>query len=68
MNLSEITYFPLLSAENISVTLFYKNDFIDLLQNLLPLSSHILFGLRFDSSKIFLKALVIATPFSSFKG
>ena len=68
MNLSAITYFPLLCAEHTSVSLFCKNDFIDLLQNLLPFSSHILFGLRFDSSKIFLKALVIATPFSFFKG
>ena len=30
-----------------------KNDFIDLLQNSLLLSTHILFGLQFDLSKTF---------------
>ena len=34
----------------------------------MPLCTHILFGLQFDSSKLFRKALVIAIPFLSFKG
>ena len=34
-------------------------DFIDLLQNSLPLFIHILFGLRLDSSKFFLKSIFI---------
>ena len=53
INLSATIDFPLLCAEYISISLFSDHEFIDLLQNLLPLSSHILFGLRFDSSKIF---------------
>ena len=59
INLSATIDFPLL--------FFYDHDFIDLLQNLLALSTHILFVLRFDSSKIFWKALVSAKPFLSFK-
>ena len=53
MNLSAITDFPSLCVECIFISLFCKNNFIDLLQNLLPLSTHILFGLQFDSSKVF---------------
>ena len=35
---------------------------------MLPLFTHILFGLRLDSSKVFWKALVIVIPFLSLKG
>ena len=34
----------------------------------MPLSTHILFYLQFDLSRIFLKALVIVIPILSFKG
>ena len=44
-----------------------KNDFIDLLQNSLLLSTHILFGLQFDLSEFFWKPLVIVTAILSFK-
>ena len=52
MNHSAITDSPLLYDEKICIPLFCKNDFIDLLQDSLLLSTHILFGLQFDSSKI----------------
>ena len=55
MNHLAITDFSSLCVEYISILLFCKNDFIDLLENSLPLSTHILFGLHLDS----LKALVI---------
>ena len=42
---------------------FSSHDFNDL-----PLSTHILFGLRLDSSNIFGKTLVAVIPFLSFKG
>ena len=53
MNLSVTTDFLLLCPEYISIAFFSSHDFIDLLQNSLPLSTHILFDLRLDSSKIF---------------
>ena len=53
MNLSGTTDFSLLCVEYISMLLFFKNDFIDLLQNFLPLSTHTSFGLQLDSFKIF---------------
>ena len=52
MNLSATTDFCLLCVECISISCFSTHEFLDLLQNLLPLSIHILFGLQFDSSKI----------------
>ena len=58
INLLATTDFSSLCVEYISIYLFYKNDFIDLLKNLLPLSTHILFNLQFDWSKFFWKALV----------
>ena len=55
MNLPAITDFPSLCAEYVSISLFCKNHFIDLLSNSLPLlfTTHILCGLHFDLSKIF---------------
>ena len=50
------------------MSFFPSHDFIDLLQNSLPLSTHILFGLRLVSFKTFWKLLVIVIPFLSFKG
>ena len=48
---------------------FFSHDFINLLYNLLPLSTHMLFGLQLDSSKIFLESIrVIAMLFLLFKG
>ena len=67
INLSAITDFPL-SLEYICISLFSKNDFIDPLYNSLPFSIHILFGVRYDSSKIFRKTLVVVIPVLSFKG
>ena len=63
--LSVTTDFLSLCAESISMPFFSNHTFI---QYWLPLSAHILFGLRFDSSKTFWKALVILIPFLSFKG
>ena len=63
-NLSETTDFPSLCVEYISVSLFCNQNFIDLLPNLLPLSTHILLGLRPDSSMILQKAF---DTFSSFR-
>ena len=68
MNLSVTTDLPSLFVEYISIAFFSSHDFIDLVQNSLPLSTHILFGLLFDVPKIFWKALVILIPFLSFKG
>ena len=68
MNHSAITDSPLLYDEKICIPLFCKNDFIDLLQDSLLLSTHILFGLQFDSSKISWNAVVIVIRFLSFKG
>ena len=68
MDLSAITDFQSPCVEYISISLFCKLDFIDLLENSLPVSTHILFGLWFDLSKIFPKALAIVVPFLSFKG
>ena len=50
------------------MSFFSNHDFINLSQNSLPLSTHIIFGLRFDSFQVFLEELVIVLPFLSFKG
>ena len=63
-----MTNSPLLCAEYISMSFFSNDDFINLSQYSLPLSTHILFGLRFDSFQIFWKELVIVIAFLSFKG
>ena len=62
-NSSATTNFLSLSVEYVSVLLFCKNDFIDLLQNSLPLTIHIFFVLRIGSSKNFWKASVNVTPY-----
>ena len=46
---------------------FLCHNFTDLLWNLLPLSTHTLFGLQIDSFKTFWKALVIVVPLLSFQ-
>ena len=46
---------------------FSSNDLFGLLYNSLHSYTHILFGLRFDSSKVFWKASVIVSYFLSFK-
>ena len=51
INLSATTDFPLLCVECISISLSSNHDFIDLLLNSLPLSTHSLLGLQLDSSK-----------------
>ena len=66
MNLSGTTDHPSLFVEYISIAFFSSHDFIDLVQNLLPSSTHILFGLLFDVLKIFCNLILI--PFLSFKG
>ena len=53
MKLSATTDFPSLCIENISMSFFASHNFIDLLQDLLPLSTNISFGFQFDSSDIF---------------
>ena len=68
INLSAITYFsltdfPSLCVGHSFISLFCKTDFIDQLQNSLPLSIHLLFGFRIDSFKIVWKALVIVALF-----
>ena len=63
MNFSAITNFLSLWIEYISISLFCKNDFIDLL-----LSTHLLFGLQLYWFKFFPKELAIVAPFLSFKG
>ena len=45
-----------------------NHDFIDLVENSLSLSTHVLFGLPLDSYKILLKGLVVLIPFLPFKG
>ena len=67
MNLSATINFSLLCIEYISISLSCNHDIIDLLQNLLPLSNHVLFGLQLNSSDIWCKELVIIIPFLSFK-
>ena len=57
-----------LRVEYISMSLYCNHGFTDLLQNSFPLSTHILFVLRLDSSKTLVKALVISIPFLSFRG
>ena len=47
MNLSAAIDFLSLCVEYISISPFSGHDFIDLLQNSLPLSTHILFGVCF---------------------
>ena len=80
INLSATTDFFSLSVEYISMLLFCKNDFTDLLYNSLSLSTYILFGLQLDSwiLRIFLKRLILidwffitignCNPFLSLKG
>ena len=53
MNSSTVPYYPSLYVEYISILLFCKNDFIDLLENSLLLPTHIFFGLRLDYFKKF---------------
>ena len=62
INLSAIADFPS-CVGYISISLSCNHDINDLLQNSLPFSNHILFGLQPDSSKIFRRALVIGIPF-----
>ena len=52
----------------IQLLLFSRNDFLDLLLNLVLLSTHILFCLRLDSSNIFWNTFVVPLHFLSFKG
>ena len=59
MNLSATINFSLLCIEYISISLSCNHDTIDLLQNLLPLSTHIFFGLQLNSSDIWWKELVM---------
>ena len=68
MNCSAATDFPSLCVEYIPISVFSSHDFINLLKNSLPLSTHSLFGLWLDSFKFFWKALVIGIPFLFFKG
>ena len=68
INLSAITYFsltdfPSLCVGHSFISLFFKTDFIDQLQNSLPLTIHLLFGFWIDSFKIVWKALVIVALF-----
>ena len=54
MNLSAVTDFPSLLIDYISISFYYNHDFIDLLQNSLPLFTHNLINpLQLDPSKIF---------------
>ena len=68
INFSPTADFHSLCFEYIFISLSYNHDLIDILRNQLPLSTHILFGLRLNSSNIFWEALVILIPFLSFKG
>ena len=68
INLSAATDFPSLCVDCTSISLSCNHNFIDLLQNLLPLSTHILLGLHMALLKTFRKALVTAITFLSFKG
>ena len=47
--------------------LFSNHDFIDILKNCLPFTTHVLFGMRFDLSEISGKALVLEILFLSLK-
>ena len=53
MNLSAATDLSSLCVEYNSISLFFTKALINLLQNSLLLSTHILFGLRFDSFNFF---------------
>ena len=65
INLSAATDFPLLCVEYISIWCFASNHFIHLLEkNSLHWSTHFLFSLWFDSSRIFWNVF----SFLSFKG
>ena len=59
LNVSATMDFPSLCVKYISISLSCNHDFINLLENVLPLSTKILFGVRSDSSNISLKTLVI---------
>ena len=52
MKLSAITEIASLCVENISISLFRKNNFIDPLKTSLTLSTRVLFACEFFSSKI----------------
>ena len=70
MNLSATTDFPSMNLEYISKILFCEHDFNNLSYILLPLSTHVLYVLHLDSSKIFWKVSsnsVIKMNFLSFK-
>ena len=55
INISATSDFPSLCVQYISVSLSCNHDFIDLLQNALPLSTHIMFGFQLDSTESFEK-------------
>ena len=57
----------MLCTEYIYIAFFSNYYFINLLSSLLPLSTHILFGLQLDSSKIFWNAIVVVIHFLSSK-
>ena len=63
INLSATTYLSILFIEYISISLSCNHDFTNLLQNSLPQSTNILFGLQSDLSKIFCNTLLIIIPF-----
>ena len=67
INLLATTNVSSLCVEYISIVFLSSHGFIDLLYNLLPFSTHILFGLWLDSSEIFWKALVIIMPYFIFQ-
>ena len=54
--------------EYISIPLSFNLSLKKIIVNSLPLSTHILFGLRPDLPKIYWNTLTILTPFLSFKG
>ena len=60
MNSSAKTDFSSLCVEYISISLSCKNDFTDVLQNSLPLSTHILFGLQLNFFIFFSKAFYLS--------
>ena len=63
-----ICKFCSLCVEYISISLSCYHGFTDLLPESLLWPSHILFGFRPDSAKIFWKVLSIIIPFLYFKG
>ena len=67
IKLPATTDFPSLSFECISLSFSSYQVLIDLLWNSVPLSTHILFGLRTSSSNIFWEALVTIIPFFLFQ-